>query len=146
MKEYVLFKLADEYYGINILNVETIEKEMPMTRVPYAKNYVKGVVNLRGNVVPVIDLRKRMNLPELEYGDETRIIIVKLEDVIVGIVVDSSSEVIQLNDDQIDDAPNLTGQMEETFIECIGKSNDNIIMLIDLYRLLEISDVEKDIS
>lgn len=146
MKEYVLFKLADEHYGINILNVETIEKEMPMTRVPYAKSYVKGVINLRGNVVPVIDLRKRMNLPELEYGDETRIIIVKLEEATVGIIVDSSSEVIQLEDEQIDEAPSITGQEEESFIECIGKSESNIIMLIDLYRLLELDDVEKDIS
>lgn len=142
IQEYVLFKLDNEYYGIDIHNVETIEKVIPITRVPYTNDFVKGVTNLRGNVVPVIDLRNRFNLSEKEYDDNSRIIIVKLEEIIVGMIVDSSSEVIQLNEDEIDEAPSLKGTNEKTFIKCIGKKNNRIIMIIDLKKALDIHDVE----
>ena len=145
IQEYVLFKLDNEYYGIDIHNVETIEKVMPMTRVPYTKNFIKGVVNLRGNVVPVIDLRKRFELTEKEYDDNSRIIIVKLDEITVGMIVDSSSEVIQLSEEDIEEAPSLKGNSEENFVKCIGKKNDRIIMIIDLYKILDINDIEKDI-
>ncbi|WP_432665032.1 chemotaxis protein CheW [Wukongibacter baidiensis] len=145
IQEYVLFKLENEYYGIDIHNVETIEKVMPITRVPYTRNFIKGVINLRGNVVPVIDLRKRFKLAPKEYDDNSRIIIVKLEEVTVGMIVDSSSEVIQLGDDDIDDAPALKGSNEESYVKCIGKKNNRIIMIIDLYKVLDINEIEKDL-
>ncbi len=145
IQEYVLFKLENEYYGIDIHNVETIEKVMPITRVPYTRNFIKGVINLRGNVVPVIDLRKRFKLIEKEYDDNSRIIIVKLEEVTVGMIVDSSSEVIQLGEDDIDDAPVLKGSNDESYVKCIGKKNNRIIMIIDLYKALDINEIEKDL-
>ena len=144
-QEYVLFKLENEYYGIDIHNVETIEKIMPITRVPYTRDFVKGVINLRGNVVPVIDLRKRFNLAEKEYDDNSRIIIAKLDEITVGMIVDSSSEVFQLSDDDIDEAPSLKGSNDEGYVKCIGKKNDLIIMIIDLYKALDINEIEKDL-
>ena len=145
IQEYVLFKLDSEYYGIDIHNVETIEKIMPMTRVPYTRDFIKGVMNLRGNVVPVIDLRKRFKLREKEYDDNSRIIITKLDEVTVGMIVDSSSEVIQLVEEDIDEAPSLKGTNEENFVKCIGKKNNLIIMIIDLYKALDINSIEKDL-
>jgi len=145
IKEYVLFKLENEYYGIDIHNVETIEKVMPITRVPYTRDFIKGVINLRGNVVPVIDLRKRFKLNNKEYDDNSRIIIVKLDEITVGMIVDSSSEVIQLGENDIDEAPSLKGTNEESYVKCIGKKNNLIIMIIDLYKVLEINEIVKDL-
>jgi len=136
--EYVLFKLANEFYGLNIHNVETIEKILPITRVPYTENYVKGVINLRGNVVPVIDLRKRFGLEEREVSEESRIIIVKVEDITIGMIVDASSEVIQFSEEEIEEAPTLKNN-DDNYIKCIGKKNDRIIMIVDLYKVLNIN-------
>lgn len=137
--EYVLFKLNNENYALNIHNVETIEKILPITRVPYTQDFVKGVVNLRGNVVPVIDLRKRLNLPEKEFDDDSRVIIVKVEDITIGMIVDSSSEVIQFSDDEIDEAPSIKDTNDDSFIKCIGKKDNRIIMIVDLLKVLDIN-------
>ncbi len=141
-QEFVLFKLDNEYYGIDIHNVETIEKIMPITRVPYTDKFVKGVINLRGNVVPVIDLRIRFGLEKRDYNDNSRIIIVKLDDVTVGLIVDSSSEVIQLNSDEIDESPTLKNKVDDSYVKFIGKKNDQIIIIIDIKRILEIDNLD----
>jgi len=105
IREFVTYKLNQEYYGIAIDNVENIEKVLPITRVPYTPSYVKGVVNLRGIIVPVIDLRIRFGLEPVTASEESRIIIVNLEDHKVGMLVDSSSEVLQISEDDIDASP-----------------------------------------
>lgn len=144
--EYVLFKLNNEYYGINIHNVETIEKLMSITRVPYTPDFIKGVINLRGNVVPVIDLRKRFKLEEKEFDENNRIIIVKLDDITVGMIVDSSSEVIQISREDIDEAPVLKNNYDDNFIKHIAKNNGQIIMIIDLYKILGINNISNELS
>lgn len=143
-QEYVLFKLNQEHYGLNINNVENIEKNMDITRVPYAESYVEGVVNLRGNIIPVIDLRRRFNLPEKEMDDETRIIIVNAGELKVGMVVDASSEVLKLGSDDIDPSPSISGSNNVNFIKEIGKNNGRIIMLIDLSKVLGIENIDME--
>lgn len=135
--QYVLFKLDNEYYGVNILYVETIEKVMDITRVPHARSYVEGVINLRGEVVPVINLRRRFNLPQEESNEESRIIIVSVEEMVVGLLVDSSSEVLQLDADTIDDVPNITDHLRNDYVKGIGKNEERIIILLDLEKVLE---------
>jgi purine-binding chemotaxis protein CheW len=142
MREFVTFRLNQEYYGINIQNVENIEKVLPITRIPYTLNYVKGVINLRGIIVPVVDLRSRFGLEKRTTTDESRIIIVNLEDNKIGMLVDSSSEVLQISDDDIDAAPNVRREFNNEFIKNIGKKNGRIIMLIDLHKVLNIEHVE----
>ncbi|MCA0384161.1 MAG: chemotaxis protein CheW [Firmicutes bacterium] len=142
MREFVTFRLNQEYYGINIQNVENIEKVLPITRIPYTLNYVKGVINLRGIIVPVVDLRARFGLEKRTTTDESRIIIVNLEDNKIGMLVDSSSEVLQISEDDIDAAPNVRREFNNEFIKNIGKKNGRIIMLIDLHKVLNIEHVE----
>lgn len=142
--QYVLFKLDNESYGIDIFHVETIEKVMDITRVPHAHYYVEGVINLRGEVVPVINLRKRFNLPQIAVNDETRIIIVSVEDMIVGLLVDSSSEVLQLNLGSIDDVQNIAENMKNDYVKGIGKDGERIIILLDLKKILENTDINHD--
>lgn len=144
--QYVLFKLDNEFYGIDILQVETIERVMDITRVPHALDYVQGVINLRGEVVPVVNLRKRFSLPEMPFDDESRIIIVSVEEIVVGIIVDSSSEVLQLNSDEIEDAANITNNTGNEFIKGIGKHEARIIILLDLKKVLEIKDANDDVE
>lgn len=142
--EYVVFKLNDEYYGIDIHNVENIEKLLTITRVPYTESHIEGVVNLRGNVIPVVDLRKRFDLPKKELNDETRIIIVNINDLKVGMIVDSSSEVLKLERTDIDVAPAIRGSINVDFIREIGKSEGRIVMLIDLKKVLGIDNIENE--
>lgn len=120
-REFVTFRLNQEYYGINIQNVENIEKVLPITRIPYTQNYIKGVVNLRGIIVPVVDLRARFGLEPKPVSEETRIIIVNLDENKIGMLVDSSSEVLQITDEDIDAAPNVKKEINNEFIKNIGK-------------------------
>lgn len=138
IREFVTFRLNQEFYGIDINNVENIEKVLPITRVPYTLNYVNGVINLRGIIVPVVDLRARFGLTPKPESDESRIIIVNVDDLKIGMLVDSSSEVLQISTDEIDDAPNVRKDVDNEFIKNIGKKNGRIIMLIDLYKVLNI--------
>ena len=144
--QYVLFNLEDEIYGLDILQVETIEKVMDITRVPHAYDYVEGVINLRGEVVPVINLRKRFDLPEKDRNDDTRIIIISFEEMIVGLMVDSSSEVIQLTADEIDELPKVSNSLDTNFVNCIGKKDNRIIMLLDLMKVLGVSVTTDEIQ
>lgn len=141
-REYVIFKLNAEYYGLDIKYVENIEKNLTITRIPNSKPYVKGIINLRGNVIPVIDLRARFGFPAKEYTEESRIIIVNYDAYQIGMVVDSSSETLQLSEENIDSSPNIRSSSEDEFVKEIGKHNNRIIMLINLKRTLGIVDEE----
>lgn len=140
--EYVIFKLNNEHYGIEIKNVENIEKLIPITRVPYTEDFVEGVVNLRGVIIPVVDLRTRFGIPPRVLDDESRIIIVNLAENKIGMIVDSSSEVLKLDREDIDAAPAVRGSIGTDFIREIGKNDGRIIMLIDLNKVLGIEESE----
>lgn len=135
--QYVLFKLGKEYYGIDIHNVQTIEKVFDITRVPHAPYYVEGVINLRGEIIPVINLRSRLNLDSMEITHDTRIIITKYDEMIVGLLVDSSSEVIKLDEIQLEDAPNISENISHNNIKGIGKDQERIIILLDMEGILQ---------
>lgn len=140
MKEFVIFRLNQEHYGIDIQYVENIEKIVPITRVPYTEPYVEGVVNLRGIIVPIVSLRKRFGLVEIPLSEEARIIIVNLGEYKIGLMVDSSSEVLQISTDNIDAAPNIRKDARADFIQNIGKKDGRVVMLIDLCKVLDIEE------
>ncbi len=136
-KEYVIFRLADESYGIDIANVENIERHVEITRVPYTKPFIQGVINLRGNIIPVINVRKRFKIEDKPNDKETRIMILSFNDLIIGLLVDASSEVLQIEDGAIENAPKVMGNDDE-YVESIGKHEGRIIMLLDLNKVLDI--------
>lgn len=136
--QFVIFRLADEYYGINISYVETIEKIMNITRVPKTQNYIKGVINLRGEIVPVIDLRERFNVNIEEYGSDTRIIVNKIDGILIGFIVDSASEVKSILETDVD--YNVADEnFQDGFIKAIAKHDDKVIILVDVYKILNIN-------
>ncbi len=140
--KYVVFKLSNEDYGIGIQWVYTIEKTMKVTRVPKAPKCIKGVVNLRGEIVPVMSLRERFNLEKSEETEETRIVIVKAGEFQVGIIVDIVEEVVQLNEEMIENVANLGGDISMDYILGVGKADDKVITLLNVEKLLDISEKE----
>ncbi|WP_425447458.1 chemotaxis protein CheW [Dethiothermospora halolimnae] len=142
--KYVIFSLSGEYYGIDIKNVDVIEKVTKFTRVPNAAEYVKGVINLRGEVVPVVDLAKRFGIKTKDIDSESRIIIVSISDMQVGMIVDSSSEVIQLEKTDIDNPPDIGEKVSEDFIKGIGKKDGRLIILLNLKKVLKIENIDEE--
>lgn len=134
--KYVIFKLENEFYGINIENVRSIERIQNYTRVPNAPSYVRGVINLRGEVIPIIDLREKLGLTIKEVDNNSRIIIVSVNELIVGLIVDSSSEVLEINKEKVDRPPASEENEAEKYIKGIGKDEKRLIILIDLEKLL----------
>ncbi len=143
IRQFVEFKLGDEDYGIDILQVKTIERMMPITRVPKAPQFVEGVINLRGEIVPVIDLKKRFDLPLSETTDSTRIIIVSIDDITVGMIVDSATEVIQLSQDDIEPAPPITGSIDANYLDGVGKIDGRLLILLNVAKLLKPQEISQ---
>ncbi|MEC1179332.1 chemotaxis protein CheW [Metasolibacillus meyeri] len=132
----IVFQLADKEYAIPVSHVQGIEKLMHITRVPKTQPYVKGVINLRGVVTPIIDLRERFNLPILGEEDAARIIIITLEDMEVGFVVDSANDVLDIAAGSIEQQPEVVGSLEEEFISGVAKLDNRLLILLHLDRVL----------
>lgn len=137
--QVVAFKLRKEEYGFNILNVQEIKGLTDITRVPFASDFIKGVINLRGSVLPVIDLKKRLGLQDTPYTDATRIVIVKIDDIAVGMLVDAVSEVITLDAAHIDTSKTVDNETAR-FIMGIGKSDDRLIIMLNLTEIIGITE------
>lgn len=135
--KYVISKLGDEYYGIPIYNVISIEKIGTTTRVPNAPNYVAGVTNLRGEVIPIINLRKKLGMKEHDTDKNSRVVIVNVDDIVAGLIVDSSSEVLEIHKDNIDKPPSNENNQFIEYVSGIGKISDRLIILLNLKKILE---------
>lgn len=135
--KYVIFKLGMEYYGIPIKNVLSIERISKITRIPNLPKYVLGLINLRGDVVPVIDLKLKLGFNSNEIDDNMRIIIVKEDEILVGLLVDSSSEVLEISPDDIDRPPSSDSNELLGYMEGIGKTLSKMVILLNVQKLLE---------
>lgn len=136
----VAFKLRKEEYGFSILNVKEIRGLTDITRVPFAPDFVKGVINLRGSVLPVIDLKKRLGLQPMEYTDSTRILIVQSDGIDVGMIVDAVTEVLTIDADHIDSVKQSDN--ETRFLKGVGKIDDRLIIMLNLDEI--IGSIEND--
>lgn len=140
-KQFVIFRLENEEYGIDILRVKEIKEMMNITRIPKAAHYVRGVINLRGEVIPVIDLRKKFNLPEGKEDEDIRIIIVSVDDITAGLIVDNSSEVTDISSEAIEETPDGVGNADQGYIYGIGKVGERLIILLDIVKIVTNSTV-----
>ncbi len=141
--QLVGFQLDDEEYGIDILKVQEINRITEITKIPQSPDFVEGVINLRGNVIPIIDLRKRFNMPHKEYDKQTRIVVGEIGDRTVGFIVDAVSEVIRLPENTIEPPPNITSDDRTDYILGVGKLEDRLLMLLDIEKILSGSEKEK---
>jgi len=145
-KKIIVFALGSAEYGLEVEKVKTIERIQPMTRVPGSLSFIKGVINLRGVVIPIIDLRSRFNLPEIEYTDNTRIIIVMNGDYEVGLIVDAANDVIDLDTDNLDNPPEVVGGIQAKYLQGIAKVGDNrLLTLLNLQEFLKESEIVQSV-
>jgi purine-binding chemotaxis protein CheW len=140
--QWVTFKLDSETYGINVMQVQEVLRYSEIAPVPGAPTYVLGIINLRGNVVTVIDTRQRFGLNPADISDNTRIVIIEAEKQVIGILVDSVAEVVYLKNSEIDDAPNVGNDDSARFIQGVSNREGELLILVDLNQLL--SDDEWD--
>ncbi len=133
--QLVVFNLAEEHYGVDITAVEGIIKMQPITVVPRAPAFVEGVINLRGSVLPVIDLGKRFGLPAEKETKETRIVVVEVMGTNVGMVVDAVSEVLRVSDEDIEPPSPVVTTVDSAFITGIAKVDERLIILLDLAKV-----------
>ncbi len=134
--QLVTFSIGDEEFGVDILKVQEIIRTMEITKVPKAPPFVEGVINLRGNVIPIIDLRKRFGLDTREHDKHTRIIVIEIHNMIVGFVVDAVSEVLRIPANTVEPPPPVVSGLESEYISGVGKLEDRLLILLDLDRLL----------
>lgn len=135
--QYMVISLGDEQYGIDIKYIDNIVRMQPITRVPKVQNYFKGVINLRGEVIPVMSLRLKMGLPDDEFTKLSRIIIIKMEsDAAIGITVDEVREVVTLDESCIDKVSYDPKEEKSNFITGVGKNNGSLISLLDLNAII----------
>ena len=134
--QWVTFRLEGETYGISVMQIQEILRYIDIAPVPGAPDYVLGIINLRGNVVGVIDARKRFGLPPSEVTESSRIAIIETENHVAGILVDSVMEVVYIRQSEIEAAPNVGNDEVSRFIQGIYNKNDELLILVDLNKLL----------
>ena len=140
-EEYLAFTLGREEYGIDILKVQEIRGYETVTRIANAPDFIKGVINLRGIIVPIVDLRIKFQLDRVEYNQYTVVIILNLMDRVVGIVVDGVSDVLTLQSQQIKPAPEFSGALDTEYIRGLGSIDERMLILVDIERLLMSADM-----
>jgi purine-binding chemotaxis protein CheW len=132
---YLTFALGDEAFGLEISNVTEIVGVQPITQIPEVPAYVRGVINLRGKIIPVIDVRLRFGRESAEFDDRTCIIVVDIEDICVGLIVDSVSEVITIDDANVVPPPDYRTGVQTRYIKAIGKVGNDVKLLLDCQKL-----------
>jgi purine-binding chemotaxis protein CheW len=132
----VTFELDDETYGINVMQVQEVLRETEVAPVPGAPHYVIGIINLRGNVVSVIDARIRFGLPTIERNEMTRIVVIEAQQQIIGILVDSVAEVVDIKMSEIETAPNVGNEESSRYIDGVVSRGEKLLILVDLDKLL----------
>lgn len=136
MLQWVTFRLDNEIYGINVMQVQEVLRYTEIAPVPGAPSYVLGIINLRGNVVTVIDTRERFGLPPTEVTDNTRIVVIEADEQVVGILVDAVAEVVYLRQSEIETAPNVGNDESAKFIQGVCHKNDQLLILIELDKMM----------
>lgn len=134
--QLVSFVIENEEFGVDILKVQEIIRPIEITRVPNAPTFVEGVINLRGRIVPVVDLRTRFGLPQREKDKDTRIVVVELQDKVVGFMMDAVKEVIRVDKDVIEPPPDLAIGIDAHYIRGVAKLEDRLLILLDLEEVL----------
>ena len=141
--QLVTFSISDEEFGVDILKVQEIIRTMEISKVPKAPDFVEGVINLRGKVIPIIDLRCRFGLAHKPHDKNTRIIVIEMTDVIVGFVVDAVSEVLRIPAGTVEPPPPVVAGMDSEYISGVGKLENSLLILLDLDKLLSSDDMAK---
>jgi purine-binding chemotaxis protein CheW len=141
--QLVTFNIGKEEFGVDILNVQEINRMTHITKVPNAPHFVEGVINLRGRVIPVIDLRLKLKIEKKEYDKNTRIIVVEVENKTIGFIVDSVNEVLRIPANLTEAPPDMVSGIDSEYIKSVGKLEDRLLILIDIQKIIQINEMKK---
>ncbi len=141
--QLVSFTIGNEEFGVNILQVQEINRMVEVTSVPNTPEYVDGVINLRGKVIPIVDLRRRFGMERKEKDMNTRIIVVELSGRVIGFVVDAVSEVLRIQQSVTEPPPSIVAGIDAEYITAIGKLEDRLLILLDLERVLTVEETKE---
>jgi purine-binding chemotaxis protein CheW len=136
LNQLISFLVGDEQYGLDILRVKEVIRLREITRLPRAPSFVKGIINLRGDVIPIIDLRNKFGLEHQQFSAMTRVIVVDVDGRLVGMVVDAASQVVRIPADQIEPPPPIVGGLSAEYIKGVGKLEDRLVILLNIDRIL----------
>jgi purine-binding chemotaxis protein CheW len=140
--QLVSFNLGSEEFGIDILKVQEIIRLINITKIPNSPEFIEGVINLRGRVIPVISLRIKLGMQKIEYSNSTRIIVVEISNNIVGFVVDGVSEVLRIPANITEPPPSMVAGVDSEYITAVGKLEDRLLILLDLEKILALNENE----
>jgi len=141
--QFLTFQLGEELYGVDILRVQEIKGYTAVTKIPNTPSHIKGVLNLRGTIVPIVELRTKFGMPTIEYTMFTVIVVVVVKEKIMGLVVDAVSDVLNIDKKDIQPPPQFGAKVDIGFLNGIGKSGDKLIALLDMDRLLSDGDMQQ---
>ena len=141
--QFLTFQLGNELYGVDILRVQEIKGYTTVTKIPNTPPHIKGVLNLRGTIVPIVELRTKFGMPTIEYTLFTVIVVVVIQEKIMGFVVDAVSDVLNIDKKDIQPPPQFGAKVDVSFLNGIGKSGDKLVALLDMDRLLSDSDLQE---
>lgn len=139
--QFLTFQLGEELYGVDILRVQEIKGYTAVTKIPNTPTHIKGVLNLRGTIVPIIELRTKFGMPTIEYTMFTVIVVVVVQEKIMGLVVDAVSDVLNIDKHDIQPPPQFGAKVDVSFLNGIGKSGEKLVALLDMDRLLSEGDL-----
>jgi purine-binding chemotaxis protein CheW len=142
VKQFIGFTIDREEFGIELPRVKEVIRIQEITRVPGATSCMRGIINLRGTVIPLLDLREKFGLTPQEYGAMTRVIVVELEGNHIGMVVDSASQVVRIATDMIDPTPRIPGQVSRGYVAGVGKREEGMMMLVDVERMFSSEELD----
>ncbi|HAR63166.1 MAG: chemotaxis protein CheW [Candidatus Margulisiibacteriota bacterium] len=142
IEQLVVFDLAGEQYGVDIQSVQEIIRMQNITKVPKTQEFVEGIINLRGKVIPVLDLRKRFSLDVTQMSAETRIVVIEITGIVIGMIVDAVSEVLRIPHSSVEPPSPIVANIDSDFIKGVGKLDDRLIIILDVHKIF--SNQEKD--
>lgn len=141
--QLVSFTIGTEEFGVDILKVQEINRMVEITKVPQAPHYIEGVINLRGKIIPIIDLRKRFGLEIKSYDKNTRIVVVDIGGTIMGMIVDAVSEVLRLNSATIEAPPEMVTGVNTDYIKGVAKLEDRLLIFLDLSKVIDVEELSR---
>ncbi len=144
--QLVTFRIGNEVFGLNIFQVKEINKMLEITQIPNSIGAVKGIVNLRGSIIPIISLREKLGFPELEYTNSTRIIVVEYQNKSIGFIVDEVNEVLRIESSIIEAAPEMTTNVESAFISGVAKLENMLLIILELDKILIQDEEELEVA
>lgn len=143
ISKYIVFQMKEQIYGADVRQILSIEKVQEMTEVPRTADFIKGVINLRGETTPIIDLKERLRLGKTGQTDATRILIVHIAEIRVGLMVDAATDVIDVDSKLIESAPKIIGGIRDTFLKGVAKQEDNLLILLNLEAVLDLNETNE---